>query len=90
MKFLVIEMQTSVEGQVSSAVYTFDTREEAESKWHMVLSYAAVGGLPMHAASLLRSDGALLDRKCYVHAQPEPEPEPEPREEVVADDGDAA
>ena len=79
MKYLVIEMQTGENGVVTPLAYTFDTLNEAESKYHYVLSFAAAGTLPMHAASLLRSDGAVLESRYYEHL-PEPE-ETEPGDE---------
>lgn len=80
MKYLVIELQTYDDGTVGNIVDAFDDELAAESKWHLVLSSAAISALPMHAATLLRSDGALIKQGCYRH-EPEPESEPEPEPE---------
>lgn len=82
-KYLVIEMQTDAEGAVNSVVYTFDTLPEAESKYHFVLGYAAIGELPMHSAAILRSDGATLASDFYARELPEPEQPDEPLEAVA-------
>ncbi len=74
-KYIVIEMQTNNDGAVSTLVWAYDTRNQAESKFHSVLSAAAISELPIHAASLLQSDGRLLDCRSYEHGEPEPEPE---------------
>lgn len=76
-KYIVIEMQTNDAGTVGTLVWSFDTRNQAESKFHSVLSAAAISELPLHAASLLQSDGRLLDCRSYEHVEPEPEPQPE-------------
>ncbi len=79
-KYIVIEMQTNDSGVVGTLVWPFDTRNQAESKLHSVLAAAAISELPLHAASLLQSDGRLLDCRSYEHGEPEPEPQPEPED----------
>ena len=69
MKYLVIEIQTNQDGTVGNLVTAHDTLNAAESKYHLVLSYAAVSELPMHAASLIRSDGAVLASQFYTHGE---------------------
>lgn len=67
MKFIVIELQTNTDGAVGNLVYSYDTRAEAESKYHAVLSAAAVSAVPIHAAVLMDSTGFFLERKAYKH-----------------------
>lgn len=69
MKYLVIEIQTNKDGTVGNLVFAYDTLAEAESKYHAVLSYAALSELPVHAAVLLRSDGAALASEFYEREQ---------------------
>lgn len=69
MKYLVIEIQTNTDGTVGNLVYSYDNRNEAESKYHAVLSAAAISALPMHTCDLIQADGVLLARQCYVHEQ---------------------
>lgn len=81
-RFLAIEIQTNQDGTVGNLVYAYDEINQAQSKYHAVLSAAAVSELPMHAAVLVRSDGAVLASDYFDHSEPEPEVE----EEVVGDD----
>lgn len=79
MKYLVIELQTSASG-VANIVYDFSDRNEAESKYHYVLSFAAVSNLPCHSATLMTNEGFVLESKCYKHegaAQAQTTPEAE-------------
>ena len=69
MKYLVIEIQTNADGTVGNLVYSYDNRNEAESKYHAVLAAAAISALPMHTCDLIQADGILLARQCYVHEQ---------------------
>ena len=69
MKYLVIEIQTNADGTVGNLVYSYDNRNEAESKYHSVLAAAAISALPMHTCVLFQSDGILLARQSYVHEQ---------------------
>lgn len=77
MKYIVYEMQTALDGTVSCLTYQFDTRNEAESKYHYILSYAAVTTLPCHSAMIATNMGELI-ASAYYGAEPAPEPEPEP------------
>ena len=74
MKFLVVEIQTNADGTVGNLVYAYDELNQAESKYHAVLSAAALSELPMHAAVLLRSDGAALASKFYEVVEEVDEP----------------
>lgn len=69
MKFLVIELQESADGQVSNIVTSHDTANEAESKYHAVLSAAAVSSIPVHSAIMVNSHGGYIDSKSYDHTQ---------------------
>lgn len=69
MKYLVIEVQTNADGSIGNLTYSYDDRNEAESKYHTVLAAAALSVLPMHTCVLFQSDGILLARQCYVHGQ---------------------
>lgn len=68
-----MELQTNADESVGNFVWAYDNEEQAWSKYHAVLSAAAVSALPMHAATLLRSDGTLVESRCFVHGQDEPE-----------------
>ena len=83
--FYVIEIQQYADLSYGHIVHWAETRNEADSKYHLVLSAAAVSELPSHSATLIDSEGNALRNYCYHHEkstlEPEPEaatPEPEP------------
>ena len=78
MKYLVLELQTNLDGTVGTLIDSYTNLNEAESKYHLILSAAAISQLPEHAAIIITSRGQLLESKWYRHEQ---EPEPEPEEE---------
>ena len=69
MKYIVVELQTNTNGAVGNLVWAFDDLNAAESKYHAVLSAAAISALPMHAGILVQSDGRLVERGCFVHGE---------------------
>lgn len=73
--FIVIEIQTS--NTVATLVNAYEDRNQAENKYHAILSAAAVSAVPKHGAVMLTDEGVRLKSECYIHEQPEPEPEPE-------------
>lgn len=71
MNYIVIELQTNPNGTIGNLVWSFDDRAQAESKFHAVLSAAAISTLPVHAACLMDATGRLLDRGCYDRRETE-------------------
>lgn len=67
MKYCVIELQKNAEGVLTPLVSVHDTKEEAESKYHSVLAYAAVSEIPVHSATILTEEGFCLAYKHYKH-----------------------
>ncbi len=57
MTYLVIEIQTDANGAVSYLVDSFTNRNQAEQKYHLVLSHAAVSTLPTHSVAILTNEG---------------------------------
>ena len=66
MKYLVIELQTT-ENSVANIVTTHDTINQAESKFHQILTSAAVSAVPVHSAVILTDEGHLMKHECYKH-----------------------
>lgn len=66
MKYLVIELQTT-ESSVANIVTTHDTINQAESKFHQILTSAAVSSVPVHSAVILTDEGHLMKHECYKH-----------------------
>ena len=77
MKYLVIELQTNAEGQVANIVTAFDTKLQAEAKYHTVLAAAAASAVVQHGAVMITSAGKFIASECFTHPIPEPTPEPE-------------
>lgn len=67
MKYIVIELQKTNEGVVTHLVTEHETKEKAESKYHTILSYAAVSEMPVHSATILSEEGFCIASKCYKH-----------------------
>lgn len=75
MKYIVIEIQKTAAGSVSTIATTFDSSREAESKYHQILMYAAKSELPLHAASMMLENGTSIMHKAYYLGETEPESE---------------
>lgn len=67
MKYIVIEIQVGWDGTVGNIVTAHDTRAEAESKYHAVLSAAAISSVMKHSAVIMDEEGAVLGSMCYRH-----------------------
>lgn len=67
MSFIVVELQKNAEGVVSNIVTPFEEQSAAESKYHSVLSAAAISKLPVHSAAILTEEGFPLMHQCYKH-----------------------
>ena len=74
--YAVMELQKTNES-LSVLTTTFDNRQDAESKFHQVLQYAAVSNVPVHSAVIMSEDGSLLKRESYRHTVVEQESEVE-------------
>ena len=66
-KYIVIELQKNTDGTISNTAWTFDDRNQAESKYYSVLSYAAVSNLPKHSVTLLHEEGYIIRYESYSH-----------------------
>ena len=66
MTYIVIELQTNG-GTTANIVTTYNTREEAESKFHTILAAAAVSNVEIHAAVILAPDGFQIAHEAYTH-----------------------
>lgn len=67
--YVVVELQKSDDNTISSLVSTHQTLQEAQSKFHQVLSYAAVSSLPLHSCILLNEDAYVIKTESYAHEQ---------------------
>lgn len=69
--FIVIELQTNLDGSVGNFVWAFANQDDAEAKYHSVLAVAATSALPVHSAVILRNDGLQLAAQAYRHEENE-------------------
>lgn len=79
MKYVVIEMQNGI---VGSNVWVYDDINQAESKYHLTLSSAAISQIEVHTAVLMNETGFLVHSYSFEHRQPEEEEHDLPEEEV--------
>lgn len=88
-QYYIFEVQQYANGEFGHLVhFAYDedatrARLKAESKYHEVLSAAAISELPQHAATLLTSDGRAVMNQCYKHNIVTSEEEVTPEEEEV-------
>lgn len=73
--FIVIEIQKNQNGQVATLVNSYEDRNTAEQKYHMILSAAAVSSVPVHTAVMLMEDGYEIKSESYTHPVEEIETE---------------
>lgn len=73
--YIVIEIQTNADGTVGTIVNSYDSRLQAESKYHQILASAALSTVPVHAAVILTNEGRMVSFESYDHRTPEPEAE---------------
>ena len=67
MKYIVIEIQKNQDGSVGNFVWSFDGVNEAEQKYHQVLSACAVSNLPCHSCVMLNEEGMYIKSECFKH-----------------------
>lgn len=65
--YIVIELQKSAEGHVSNIVTEHTSLAEAESRYHSVLSSAAISEIPVHSAIIISEEGFPVKYQCYKH-----------------------
>lgn len=75
--YIIIELQTT-DGITSNIVQTKETRAEAMSTYHSILSSAAMSSVECHTALVVDEQGKTIARECYIHVAPA-----EPIEEVI-------
>lgn len=66
--FFVVEVQNN-NGAGATLVTTFTDRNQAESKFHEILKYAAVSSLTKHGAVVMTDDCVTILNKCYEHGE---------------------
>ena len=64
--YLVIELQTD-DGKMANLAYSYETQNEAESKFHSILAAAAVSSIEVHTAVVIDEQGCVLANGSYTH-----------------------
>lgn len=65
--YIVMEIQRSGEDVLNTLVSTYTTRNEAESKYHQILTSAAISQVEQHSAVLLSETGYNIKQESYDH-----------------------
>lgn len=66
--FIIIEIQEATYGATpGTLIFKEETQNEALSKWHEILHYAAVSTLYRHSAVVLNTEGKIIARESYMH-----------------------
>lgn len=63
--YIVIEIQTSA--TVATLVNSYEDRNQAESKYHQILTAAALSSVPKHSAVLMNDEGQTIKSETYTH-----------------------
>ena len=63
--YIVIEIQTS--NTVATLVNSYEDRHQAESKYHQILTAAALSSVPKHSAVLMNDSGQTIKSETYIH-----------------------
>lgn len=63
--YVVIELQTA--GTTSVIPFAFDDKNQAEAKYHQLLSVAATSTVPKHGVVMITGEGLFLKSECYDH-----------------------
>ena len=67
--YVVIEIQRNVDGTIGTLVNSYANRNEAEQKYHTILSAASVSEVFKHSAVMLDEDGVFIKSECYRHGE---------------------
>lgn len=63
--YIVLEIQTT--STVATLVNAYEDRNQAESKYHQILTAAALSSVPKHSAVLMDDEGNRIKSECYIH-----------------------
>lgn len=77
MFYFVNEIQVMADGTGAGLITKHNTRNEALSKYHQVLMYAAKSALPVHSAVVFDEEGRTIAREAFTRIVPESEPNEE-------------
>lgn len=64
--YVVIELQKNGDS-IANIVTSHDVRDDAESKYHQILSAAAISTVELHSAVMLNENGNPIKHEVYKH-----------------------
>ena len=67
--FVVIELQQT--DTVATLVNSYADRNEADAKYHSILSAAAISQVPVHSAVMFTAEGNFIKSESYSHGEQE-------------------
>lgn len=65
--YIVLELQTNKDGSVGSLINNYSQLDQAESKYHAILSSAAISNVPVHTAVIMDEYGMDVRSQSYKH-----------------------
>ena len=65
--YIVIELQIANDGTVGNFIYPYTSINEAESKYHLILSSAAISNVYRHTATMLDDKGQTIKSESFRH-----------------------
>ena len=65
--YYIVEIQDTPGTSAALLHYTEETRNAAMSKFHSIMSYAAISTIPYHTCVVMDEQGKYLARECYEH-----------------------
>lgn len=76
--YYIIELQSNEDGTSGITTFSNSDKNQALSKFHEILMYAAVSSVYIHTVLVINEEGRIIAKNSFRHSiQPEPEPEPE-------------
>ena len=67
--YVVIELQTSAEGQVASLVHSAASYNQGLSIYHQILASAAISEVPIHACVMIKNTGYVVKSEFFDHTR---------------------
>ena len=65
--YTVVELQTNKDKQTGVLTYTYDTEAEATSKYHLIMSSAAVSNVAVHGAVIMDDHCTPIRFEAFEH-----------------------
>ena len=67
--YAVIELQKTNDATLLHLVDSYQTINDAYSKYHTILAAAAISAVPLHSAVVLSEKGDVLATEHFVHEE---------------------